>query len=77
MRPPRDIQRQIAAIGSKPKDPRAWAHRILERHERNDGTVTPIALQMARDALSGNFRTAGRRNGAAVVPERQPGEDDA
>ena len=48
-------------------DPKKWAKRILERYENKDGTVSPIALQMARAALNGSFRSP---------KSRTPGEDD-
>lgn len=33
------------------KDPRAWAKRILQRHAQGDPTVSPYALELARNAL--------------------------
>ena len=56
------MAKQVAAGAQK--DPKAWARRIIERHEHRDGSVTPTALQMAREALGLRERV------------RVPGEDD-
>lgn len=46
---------------------RDWARKLVERWNAGDRTISPYALQMARNALDGSFRTAGTR---------VPGEDD-
>lgn len=40
-----------ASVSSR-KDPRAWAHRILERHAAGDTSLAPISVQFAREALN-------------------------
>lgn len=34
------------------KDPRAWAHKILQRHADGDTSLAPISIQFARVALN-------------------------
>ena len=34
------------------KDPRAWAHKILERHEAGDISLAPVTIQFAKEALN-------------------------
>lgn len=40
-----------AAVSTR-KDPRAWAHKILERHAAGDSSLAPITIQFAREALN-------------------------
>jgi hypothetical protein len=42
----------LKAAVSDRKDPRAWAHKILERHAAGDSTLAPITIQFAREALN-------------------------
>jgi 6-phosphogluconolactonase/glucosamine-6-phosphate isomerase/deaminase len=40
-----------AAVSDK-KDPRAWAHKILERHANGDSSLAPVTIQFAKEALN-------------------------
>jgi hypothetical protein len=42
----------LKAAVSTQKNPRAWAHKILERHAAGDTSLAPIAIQFAREALN-------------------------
>ena len=42
----------LKASVSTQKNPRAWAHKILERHAAGDTSLAPIAIQFAREALN-------------------------
>lgn len=40
-----------AAVSTR-KDPRAWAHKILQRHADGDSSLAPISIQFAKEALN-------------------------
>jgi hypothetical protein len=42
----------LKAAVSDRKDPRAWAHKILERHAAGDSSLAPITLAFAEEALN-------------------------
>ena len=42
----------LKASVSDRKDPRAWAHKILERHANGDSSLAPVTIQFAKEALN-------------------------
>lgn len=54
-----DLRDRLHGLGSGPKDPRAWAHRLIERHESGAHIATPTAIAMARCALKAGPRDMG------------------
>jgi hypothetical protein len=43
---------ELKAAVSTQKNPRAWAHRVLQRHADGDSSIAPVTLQFAKEALS-------------------------
>lgn len=42
----------LKAAVTEQKNPRAWAHKVLQRHADGDSSIAPVTLQFAKEALN-------------------------
>lgn len=43
---------ELKAAVSTQNNPRAWAHKVLQRHADGDSSIAPVTLQFAKEALN-------------------------